>query len=96
MKQQNQKAVTVRFPMSDYLEMVSEAETKNTTTADVIRQVWAGHQKQKSLAALLTQLELRLLRRTFDICAATVGLSVDERGQAARQVNQSLGKELVK
>jgi hypothetical protein len=41
MKQQNQKAVTVRFTMKDYLEMVHEAEIKKLSTADVVRQAWA-------------------------------------------------------
>lgn len=96
MKQPNQKPVTVRFPMGDYLNLVNEAEEKNTTTAEVVRQAWANHREQKNLMRMFSTLEQRLLNAMFEICAATVGITDIERKKAARQVNTALGKEIVK
>ncbi|GKQ97268.1 hypothetical protein KAM461_15180 [Aeromonas hydrophila] len=96
MRVENQKAVTVRFPMRDYLALTSEAEAKNTTTAEVVRQAWASHQEHQNLVLLFAKLEQRLLAKTFEICAATVGLSDSERKLAARQINTALGKEIVR
>ncbi len=95
MKQQNQKAVTVRFTMKDYLEMVHEAEVKKLSTADVIRQAWASYQTHQNIERQLFKLEQSILTSTFEICAATVGLSDIERKAAARQVNIALGKEII-
>ncbi|MDR6997024.1 hypothetical protein J2Y65_003736 [Aeromonas salmonicida] len=96
MKQQNQKAVTVRFTMKDYLEMVHEAEIKKLSTADVVRQAWASYQAHQNIEHLLFKLEQRILTSTFEICAATVGLSENERKTATRQVNTALGREVVR
>ena len=95
MKQQNQKAVTVRFTMKDYLDMVHEAEVKKLSTADVVRQAWASYQAYQNIERQLFKLEQRILTSTFEICAATVGLSDIERKAAARQVNIALGKEII-
>lgn len=96
MKQPTQRAVTVRFSMRDYLDLVNSAEEKNTTIAEVIRQAWANHREQKNLILLLSKLEQQLLLKTFEICAATVGLSDTERKTAVRQVNSALGKEIIR
>jgi len=90
-----QKAVTVRFPMGDYLEIVNEAEAQNTTSADVVRRAWKSYQDNKNLIIKLMQLERRLVKNTFEICTATVGLSPAERKNAAVQVNKSIGKEVI-
>ena len=54
-----------------------------------------SHQEHKNLIILFSKLEQRLLTNTFEICAATVGLSDIERKAAARQVNIALGKEVI-
>lgn len=96
MKQPNQRAVTVRFSMRDYLDLVSSAEEQKTTIAEIIRQAWANHHEQQNLMLLLSKLEQQLLLKTFEICAATVGLSDAERTAAVRQVNTALGKEVIR
>ncbi|WP_421254556.1 hypothetical protein [Aeromonas sp. 600948] len=96
MKQPTQRAVTVRFSMRDYLDLVNSAEEKNTTIAEVIRQAWASHREQQNLILLLSKLEQQLLLKTFEICAATVGLSDTERKIAVRQVNSALGQEIIR
>lgn len=95
MKQPYQKSVTVRFQMRDYLDLMNEVEEKNTNAAEVIRQAWTNHQEHKNLIILFSKLEQKLLTNTFEICAATVGLSDIERKAAARQVNIALGKEVI-
>lgn len=93
---QSQKAVTVRFPMGDYLSIVTEAEAQNTTTADVVRKAWKSYKENQNLILKLAQLERKMIRNTFEICAATIGVNDEERKNAARQVNGKLGKELLK
>ena len=93
---QTQKTVTVRFPMGDYLDITSEAEAKNTTSADMVRRSWKSYQENKSLILKLVQLERRILKNTFEICSATIGLSANERKNAAKQLNTSFGKEVLK
>lgn len=93
---QTQKPVTVRFPMGDYLDITMEAESQNTTSADVVRRAWKSYQENKNFILKLAQLERRLLKNTFEICTATIGLSVAERKNAAKQINNSFGKEVVK
>ncbi len=93
---QNQKAVTVRFPMGDYLAIVTEAESQNTTSAEVVRKAWKSYKENQNLILKLAQLEKRIIRNTFEICAATVGVNDEERKNAANQVNRKLGKELLK
>jgi hypothetical protein len=95
MKQPYQKSVTVRFQMRDYLDLMNEAEEKNTNAAEVIRQAWTSHQEHKNLIFFLSKLEQKILTNTFEICAATVGLSDIERKAAARQVNIALGREII-
>ncbi len=95
MTQQYQKAVTVRFSMKDYLEMVREAEVKGLSTADIVRLAWASYQAHQSIERLLLKLEQRQLTSTFEICAATIGLSESERKKAARQVNTAFGREVI-
>ncbi|EKP0316959.1 hypothetical protein JFQ90_002198, partial [Aeromonas veronii] len=56
MKQQSQKAVTVRFTMKDYLDMVHEAEVKKLSTADVVRQAWASYQAHQNIERQLFKL----------------------------------------
>jgi len=93
---QTQKAVTVRFAIGDYAEIVTEAESQNTTSADVVRRAWKSYQENKNFILKLAQLERRLLKNTFEICTATIGLSSVERKNAAQQINNSFGKEVVK
>jgi len=93
---QTQKPVTVRFPMGDYLNIAAEAEFQNTTSVDIIRKAWKSYEENKNILLKLAQLENRLLQNTFEICSATVGLSSVERNNAAKQVNNSFGKEVVK
>lgn len=93
---QTQKPVTVRFAIGDYADIVTEAESQNTTSADVVRQAWKSYQESKNMILKLAQLEKRILLNTFEVCSATVGLSSVERSKAAQQVNNLLGKELVK
>jgi hypothetical protein len=93
---QTQKSVTVRFPMGDYLNIAAEAELKNTTSVDIIRKSWKSYEENKNFLLKLAQLENRLLQKTFEICSATVGLTSLERSNAAKQVNNSLGKEVIK
>jgi hypothetical protein len=93
---QTQKPVTVRFAIGDYAEIVTEAEAQNTTSADVVRRAWKSYQENKNFIIKLAQLERRLLRNTFEICTATIGLSAGERKNAAKQINNSFGKEVVK
>jgi len=92
---QTQKPVTVRFAIGDYAEIVTEAESQNTTSADVVRRAWKSYQENKSFTLKLAQLEKRLLKNTFEICTATIGLSPVERKNAAKQINNSFGKEVV-
>jgi len=93
---QTQKPVTVRFPMGDYLDITTEAEAQNTTSADIVRKAWKSYQENKNIVLKLAHLERRLLLNTFEICSATIGLSPDERKNAAKQINNSFGKEVLK
>jgi len=93
---QTQKPVTVRFPMGDYLDITAEAEIQKTTSADVVRRAWKSYQENNNIVLKLAQLEKRLLLNTFEICSATIGLSSDERKNAAKQINNSIGKEVLK
>ncbi|HGZ7313011.1 TPA: hypothetical protein ACOL2D_002358 [Vibrio parahaemolyticus] len=93
---QTQKPVTVRFSMTDYNDIAAEAENHNTTTADIIRKAWKGYQEHQNTLALLTRFESRIIASTFEICVATIGLTTDERKQAAKSVNNYLKMERVK
>ncbi|MEZ9109912.1 hypothetical protein AB9R85_14230 [Vibrio cyclitrophicus] len=93
---QTQKPVTVRFSMNDYNAITAEAENHNTTTADIIRKTWKGHQEHQNILALLAKFESRIIASTFEICVATIGLTTDERKKAAKDVNNYLKMERVK
>lgn len=91
-----QKPVTVRFAMGDYIDIAREAEAQNTTSADIVRKAWKNYQESKNMTLKLAQFERRMLLNTFEICTATVGLTSIERKKAAQQVNNHIGKELIK
>lgn len=82
--------------MGDFLDITSEAEAQNTTTAEVVRRAWKSSQENKSIDHKFVRLEKRMLTNIFEICSATVGLNSAERIKAAQQVNNSFGKEVVK
>ena len=92
--QENQKAVTTRFPMSSYLELLQEAEERGTTIADVVRTSWDNHKENQQIKELLSQQESRLIKLVFEVCAATSGLDHQERRDALAEFKERLkGKE---
>jgi len=85
LRQDTQRAVTARFSMEMYLEIVQEAESRGVAVADVIRGAWTSHKEQKAISLLLFQFEKRMVRQTFEICSAVAGLSKQERKQAKEE-----------
>ncbi len=97
LKQEAQRAVTARFPLSDYAEIMREAEERGTTIADMLRLSWNSYLQQKELKYLLTSMESRLVRKVFEISSATVGLDESERKDAMQEFKERIagGKENV-
>lgn len=90
LRQETQRAVTARFPLDDYAEIVQESESRGATVADVLRQAWASYRQQQEMNQLLTRLESRLIRHMFEVCAATSGLDDTERKEAMVELKQKL------
>jgi hypothetical protein len=89
-KATQQRAVTARFPLSDYTLLLAEAEKHGTTMADMLRICWSRFREQQSLEERLQQLESRLFRRAFEINCAVAGLTSSERQEVLADVKQRL------
>lgn len=71
------------------------ADKTGQTRTEVIRTSTATQLKQPSLEFLLKQLELRILRRNFEINCIIVGLTEEQRAQAILECNRVFGQEVI-
>lgn len=85
-----QKAVTTRIPLADYGYLLTEAERRGTTVADMLRISCAGFREQQTFDERMRQMEARLKRYNFEIVCAVSGLTDTERKEALRDVQLRL------
>lgn len=85
-KHVQQKAITVRFPLSDYLKIEREAEERGSNLADVMRKAWIAYNNSQDFKTDLKTSENRLTSKIFEICCAVHGLSEQERRDAYREL----------
>ncbi|MCG9729599.1 hypothetical protein L1D44_07005 [Shewanella sp. Isolate13] len=87
---QQQKAITVRFSISDYLKIEQEAERIGSNLANVLRESWSAYNNSNQLKSDLKQLESNLLRQSFEVCCAVQGLNPIERKEALDELTTRL------
>lgn len=90
LRQETQRAVTARFPLGDFANLASEAESRGTTIADVLRIAWASYCEQQETKQLFARLEARLIRQMFEVCAATSRLDDKERTEAMSEFKERM------
>ena len=86
MKQPLDKAVTIRFAKSDYLQLQQQAEQRGCSIADMVRKSWAHYQQLQQIQQLLLRQEQRHRKITFEMLSVTLGLKTDERQHAIKQL----------
>jgi len=89
-KNSQQHSVTTRFPLSDYSKLLSEAEQRGTTLADMLRICWAEYQSNEETEERLQKLESRIFRRVFEVGCATQSLTNSERQEALSEIKSRL------
>ncbi|MUH72795.1 hypothetical protein [Psychrosphaera haliotis] len=89
-KHVQQKAITVRFPLSDYLKIEREAEELGSNLADVMRKAWLAYNSSQDFKTDLKNSEIRLTSKLFEICCAVQGLSEQERKDAFQELKSRL------
>lgn len=89
-KHQQQKAITVRFSISDYLIIEQEAERLGSNFASVLREAWKAYHNSNQYKGELKQLEKNLLRQSFEVCCAVQGLNPTERKDALDELTSHL------
>jgi CMP-N-acetylneuraminic acid synthetase len=87
---QQQKAITVRFSISDYLKIEQEAERIGSNLANVLRESWTAYNNSNKFKSDLKQLEGTLLRQSFEVCCAVQGLTPLERKDALDELTTRL------
>ncbi|MGS0724774.1 hypothetical protein ACVBKF_01200 [Shewanella sp. 0m-11] len=87
---QQQKAITVRFSISDYLKIEQEAERIGSNLANVLRESWSAYSNLNQFKSDLKQLESNLLRQSFEVCCAVQGLNPIERKEALDELTTRL------
>lgn len=90
LRQEVQRAVTARFPLSDFAELSTEAEKQGTTIADMLRISWRSYCDQRHLDQVLLHMEARLVKVMFETCSAVAGLSDIEREDARSELKESM------
>ncbi|MFT5295005.1 MAG: Lon protease-like protein [Colwellia sp.] len=88
-KSLTQKAITVRFPISDFQKIEEMAENNNSNLAEVLREAWRTHKKENDHLKDFKQLESRLLKQVFNICCAVHGLSNKEKLDALTELKST-------
>ena len=86
----------VRFSLEVDALIQDEADRTGQTRTEVIRNATAKQLKEPTLEFLLKQLEVRMLRRSFEMNAIIVGLTPQQRQQAIRECNSKFKQELLK
>ncbi len=81
-KVEAQRAVTTRLPLGDYMALLSEAEEKGTTVADVLRLSWARYHADISIRDQISAVESRLTRRCFEFTCAIADITEEQRIEA--------------
>ena len=85
-KHTQQKAITVRFPLTDYLKIEQEAEELGSNLADVMRRSWVAYNSSQDFKTDLKNSESRLVSKFFEVCCAVQGLTNDERKEAYQEL----------
>ncbi|MFT4803559.1 MAG: hypothetical protein ACI9YE_000753 [Psychroserpens sp.] len=85
-----QQAVTTRFTLGDYMNLLAEVERTGSNPSQMLRKAWHVYMEQQSIEVRLAQLESRLTRRTFEIVSAVAGLSETEKKEALQQAKLAL------
>ena len=85
----------VKFP--DEIDTLIRAEAARTdkSKTEVVRHAATQSLTQPSLSHVIKQLELRLLRRNFEMNCIIVGLNAQQRQQAAQLCNTAFGQEVL-
>ncbi|EHH1246070.1 hypothetical protein NB466_08005 [Vibrio fluvialis] len=89
------KTYGVRFTADVEAQIQREADRTGQSKTEVIRAATVRQLSQASIELQMKQLELRLLRNSFEMNSAIVGLTDEQRNQAAKAFNQSIGQELI-
>jgi hypothetical protein len=90
LRQEVQRAVTARFPLSDFAELSTEAEMQGTTIADMLRISWRSYCDQRQLDQVLFHMEARFVKVMFETCSAVAGLSDVERQEAQSELKERM------
>ncbi|MDU0353830.1 hypothetical protein RS130_07730 [Paraglaciecola aquimarina] len=85
-KHLQQKAITVRFSIADYLKIEQEAENLGSNLADVMRKAWIAYNSSQDFKTDLKNSENRLISKIFEVCSAVQGLTEQEREEAFHEL----------
>ncbi|EGQ8007781.1 hypothetical protein M5224_001812 [Vibrio parahaemolyticus] len=89
------KTYGVRFSAEVEALIQRESDRTGQTKTEVIRSATAKQLKQEPIELTIKQLELRLLRKSFEMNCAIVGLTDKQKKQAATTSNKAFGQEVL-
>ena len=89
------KGVYVRFSKKVESQINALSDQKGISIPEAIRLLTEQSLEEKSQEQLMHDTEVRLLRKTFEICSATVGLSAAEKEKAKRVCNDAFKQEVL-
>ncbi|HAA96533.1 MAG TPA: hypothetical protein DCE29_01470 [Alteromonas macleodii] len=85
--------INLRLTRHDFHKIAQEAEDKGIGKADVLRLAWREYLHQKEVNLLLSGLEKRLTRKTFEIVSIIAGLDESERLNALQMFRKRVNQE---
>ncbi|MFA0629126.1 hypothetical protein AB4589_15105 [Vibrio sp. 10N.222.49.A3] len=89
------KTIGIRLPPALDAKVLREADRTGQTKTEVIRAATVRQFDQEPIEVLIKQLELKLLRKTFEINCEIVGLTEDQKAEAVININLALGQEVL-
>ncbi|WP_028835541.1 MULTISPECIES: hypothetical protein [unclassified Pseudoalteromonas] len=91
----NNKGYFVRTSKPLESKILALADQMGMSMPETFRYLAEQALNAKSYEQLLHDTEVRILRKTFEICSATVGLSSSEKEKAKRACNDSFMQEVL-
>jgi polyhydroxyalkanoate synthesis regulator protein len=83
-------SITVRFTISEYLEIEKVAEENGTNLAEELRGAWRNSQQKVEIKTALQNIESKLTKNMFLVGAAIQGLNESERKEALAEIQTLL------
>lgn len=90
------KTYTIRLSLETQKSLMDKSDKTGLTPTEIIREATDRQLRQPTLTTLIRQLEIRMLRRNFEMNSIIVGLSSEQRAEAIKLCNEKFGQEILK